>query len=143
MKTQEQLVERIGARKQEDLFGFEWQEYLRGLDFAHARPFLKDDAKEANWHDAPITDEGLAAKMLEYMPFAWDKANNCRGISASRSVMHYVAWLWMAGEEDLAAWCDDDDNYEHYGKPVLIHICEHFGWDWEQWDDGVRTNTGE
>ena len=144
MRTQDEIVARIDERKQGDPFGFEWHEYFTmGLDFAHAQPFFGKDAEvdEEGWDD-PLTDDQIHAKMEAYMPFAWDKANNCRGISASRSVQHYVAWLWMVGEDELAAWCADDvANYEHYGKEILIRICEHFGWDWEQWDDGVRRNT--
>ena len=143
MRTQDEVVARIDERKQGDPFGFEWHEYFaKGLDFEHAKPFLKKDADmdEERWSE-PLTDEQVHAEMEAYMPFAWDKANNCRGISASRSVQHYVAWLWLVGEDDLAAWCaDDTSNYEHYGKEILVRICEHFGWDWEQWDDGVRTN---
>jgi hypothetical protein len=81
--------------------------------------------------------------MLEYMPFAWDKANDMRGLSAGRSVQHFVGWTWLAGDDELSAWCDDNSNYQHYGKEILVRICEHYGWDWRQWDDGVRTNGGD
>lgn len=33
------------------------------------------------------------------------------------------------------------DSYELYGKPQLRAICEHFGWDWTQWDDGIWRNS--
>jgi hypothetical protein len=71
------------------------------------------------------------------MDFAWDKANNGRGISANRSIAHYQAWLWLLGVE----WCDTlMDDYEFYGKPQLIRICEYLGLDPKQWDDGERVN---
>ena len=73
------------------------------------------------------------------MEFAWDKANNCRGISASRSIDHYSVWIWLLGDEDKLS---DIRDYEYYGKPQLVEICELYGWDHSKWDDGVRTNVG-
>ena len=75
-------------------------------------------------------------KMKEYMEFAWEKANEFRGLSAMRSMHHYTAWTWLLG--------DDFGNllqYDYYGKDNLIRICEHYGWDHTKWDDGVRSNT--
>lgn len=73
--------------------------------------------------------------MLDYMEFAWDKANNGRGISAMRSMHHYMAWTWMLGD-DLGNLLD----YQYYGKDNLVKICKHYGWDHAKWDDGVRRN---
>jgi hypothetical protein len=72
------------------------------------------------------------------MPFAWEKANDCRGLSANRSIEHMTAWLWMLGD-DLADKMDG--LYEYYGKPCLRAICEKYGCKWQQWDDGVWRNS--
>jgi hypothetical protein len=75
--------------------------------------------------------------MHDYMSFAWDKANNCRGLSAGRSIDHMKAWLWLLGESEMAAKIA---HFSHYGKPQLRAICERFGWDWRAWDDGEWRN---
>lgn len=135
-RAPDEVIARIEARKEADL-GFEWPIYLEVLTFEQARPFLKPEATGDDWP----TPKGLAQlreDAIKYMAFAWEKANNCRGISANRSIMHYQAWLWLLGE----TWGDSlFDDYEFYGKPQLVRICEYFGLDPKQWDDGIRSNT--
>ena len=138
MKTQEEIVARIKERQKEDVLGFEAICYLDGLDFEHAKPFIKEEFWEKYKEKQPLDEAGIRKKMIDYMPFAWEKANNFRGISANRSIAHYQAWLWMLGEEKLAEEIDED--YEYYGKPQLRKICEFLGIDADQWDDGVRLN---
>lgn len=142
MRTQEEIVKRIEVRKERDWLGFETSEYINYLDFDHARPFLKESATEQAWKDAASNLGTPVEQMHNYMAFAWGKANNKRGISASRSIMHYFAWLWLAEEDGLLARVESAywNTYCFYGKPMLEMICDHFGWDWSQWDDGIRTN---
>ena len=54
-----------------------------------------------------------------------------------RSIEHMKAWLWLLNDP-LGARLDD--LYRHYGKPCLRAICEKYGWDWRQWDDGSWRN---
>lgn len=136
MRTEQEILERIEAIKERDFFGFETLDLLTCLSFAAARPHLKPDAVESEWHQESRDRDAVIARMLEYMPFAWDKANNCRGLSASRSMCHYLAWVWLAGD-DLG----DLGDYEFYGKDNLVKICEKYGWDHKQWDDGRRVNS--
>lgn len=136
-RAPDEVITRIKARMDADMFGFEWPIYLEVLAFDQARPFLKPDATGEGW-PTPKTVAQLREKAIQYMDFAWQKANNCRGISASRSISHYQAWLWLLGE----TWGDSlFDEYEFYGKPQLVRICEHFGLDPKKWDDGIRSNT--
>ena len=81
--------------------------------------------------------------MEDYMPFAWDKANGCRGLSALRSLIHFAAWLWLLSNEDYNHFGGFKglSDYQFYGKEKLIDICERFNWDHFQWDDGVRSNS--
>lgn len=140
--TQAEIVARIEERMKADMFGFEWHEYLKYLDFEHAKPYLKADTTAEEWHPVPFTRDAVIREMEDYMEFAFDKANCQRGISANRSVLHYVAWTWLAGDNALSEWIDQEygHNYCLYGKLILRHICDHYGWRWEQWDDGVLTN---
>lgn len=142
--TQDEIAARFAARRETDVLGFEVHEYLEWLDFKHAKPFLKPAAAEGEWgvDFKPLTRTEMLARMLGYMPFAWAKANDCRGISASRSVMHFVAWTWLAGDREFSDEILSMD-YQNYGKEILIAICERYKWSWADWDDGARTNTGE
>jgi len=135
MRTPEEIVARIKERENIDFFGFERVDYIERLDFQHAKEFLVEAATEEQWEPAPYTREAILQRMKEYMPFAWEKANNFRGLSAMRSMHHYTAWIWLLGDDlgDLLA-------YENYGKDNLVKICEKYGWDHTQWDDGVRKN---
>lgn len=149
MKTQQEIIDRFNERKQNDFFGFEVGEYVNCLDYEHAKSLdiVKEEVTKDQWEkDAnKYTRESLLERMKDYMEFAWDKANNCRGISANRSIMHYIAWIWLLGDDEFSAKVEQEfeDNYEHYGKEILEMICEYYGWDWKQWDNGVRTNYEE
>lgn len=135
-RTQDEILKRIESRQEHDFGGFECNEYLECLDFEHVKPYLKDGVTPDQWTQK--TEEDVRRGAIEYMSFAWDKANNCRGISANRSIMHYIAWLWLLGEDGFDDLMDD---YEFYGKPQLERICEYFGLDPKKWDDGRRSNT--
>jgi hypothetical protein len=130
LPTQEEIVARYRERVPHDPLGFEVPEYLLALNLEHAKPMLKPGMKA--WKPIYQTRDDVLQTMKEYMPFAWDKANGQRGISTVRSLMHYVAWLWLIGELELAEAIED---YTHYGKPQLVRICELFKWNWRRWDD--------
>ncbi len=146
LPTPAEIVARIAERKKEDFFGFETTDYIVYLSFVDAKQFLgntdKDPTIEADWETTPLIRESILKEMHDYMEFAWGKANDERGLSASRSVSHYIAWTWLAGDRELSAWVGDSNNYEFYGKPILEKICEHYGWNSKQWDDGRRSNGG-
>ena len=135
MRTDQEIIDRINARKEADFFGFELTDLLIRLPFELAKPFLNPDVKGEDWKVQPRDRDSVLKEMLEYMPFAWGKANNCRGLSAVRSMCHYMAWVWLAGD-DLG----DLTDYQYYGKDNLVKICDHYGWDSSQWDDGERTD---
>ena len=88
MRTQKEILDRIELVKEDDMFGFEWKEYIFYLEFKHAKQFLKEDVKESDWKVSTVT--GLE-KIKDYMEFAYDKAYGERGISAHRSIMHMIA----------------------------------------------------
>jgi len=136
MRTDDEIIDKMAEVKAYDWLGTIRSDLVRFLPFDRAKNFLVDTVKPEDWTPEPRTTEHITKVMLNYMPFAWNKANNCRGISASRSLNHYEAWLWLLGDP-LA---NKLRNYEHYGKEKLIAICEKYGWDWKQWDDGERVN---
>jgi len=127
MKTQKEIVKRIEERKKDDMFGWEVNEYVCYLNFKNAKPYLKKEVTEESWGKAEKM--GPVEKIKDYMDFAWQKANGCRGISAD-------------GQDEFLKKWNNLEDYEYYGKPQLIAICELYGINWKKYDDGVRTNTG-
>jgi len=142
MRTQNEIIERCRERRTSDPMGFEVPYYLAQLTAESAKELLGSvlnvDTNLSDWAAGPAyaSDDEIKAAAVDYMEFAWDKANDCRGISAYRSMCHYTAWLWLLGVD----WCDELEDYEYYGKPELIRICKYLGLDPAQWDDGIRTN---
>ncbi len=144
MKTRQVSDEEIVARLKEldrfDPFRFGAGDLASRLSFETLSKagLLKEGATREAFPEEPITRDAafVLEQMKEYMRFAWDKANNRRGISATRSLEHMRSWLFLLG---LANDELDDflTNYENYGKPQLRAICEAFGWDWRAWDDGA------
>lgn len=143
VKTQDQIVDELRRLKgsDDDFFGFRTGDLITWLDYEHAKEFLKPECSEEEWaktHTGELTREKILKTMEDYMSFAWDKARNCRGISAARSMEHYTAWMFLIGDEGTLG---DLTDYEHYGKDNLRRICEKYGWNADQWDDGVRVNS--
>ena len=139
MRTQDEIGARVGERQEMDMLGFEWHEYLPYLDFEHAKEYLKPEITTETWSGGkPIDVDALKAEMIDYVPFAWEKANGFRGISASRSLSHFLAWFWLLGENEMVEMLDSD--YEFYGKDQLRDITGWLGLDPDKFDDGVRQN---
>lgn len=139
--TQEEIVARVAWLKGKDFFGFESGDLLVRLDWDRAKPFLKADASQEVWEKEFKTwsRDDVIKEMRDYMTFAWEKANDKRGISASRTISHYMAWTFLAGDTDLTA--ELSKGYEFYGKELLLKICDKYGWtDLKALDDGVREN---
>ena len=133
-KTQQEILNRMKEVEKDDFFGHQRRDLLSYLDFENAKPFLKEGVTASDWEIESRTPKEV---MVDYMPFAWEKANDKRVRSASRSMEHYMTWLWLDGDETLYKTLDD---YEFYGKPQLIEICKYLGVDHLQWDDGIREN---
>jgi len=138
MRTLEEIVAKANDKEWADIFGTKVSDLVIWLPFELARPWLKDEATPETWQKngcpRPLTDASVIAAIKDYMPFAWDKANNCRGLSAGRSIHHMQAWLWLLGADDEVI--DAIEHYSHYGKPQLRAICEALGIDWQSLDDG-------
>ena len=134
MRTQKEILNRIKIVEKDDFLGFQRSDLISYLDYENARPFLKDEISAEQWKKEDKTPKEI---MINYLPFAWEKANNKRGISASRSMDHYTSWLWLDGDENLHKTLSD---YEYYGKPQLIEVCKYLGIDYLQYDDGIREN---
>ena len=141
MRTDDEIKARMQSLEKEDWMGIERNDLFVALSYEAAKPDLKEGTTAEQYADAgggKNTAEHWRQTILDYMPFAWDKANHCRGISASRSISHMSAWLWLLGDEVPEPLMErvSQQKYQFYGKELLASICELFQWDWTQWDDG-------
>lgn len=130
MRTPEQIVDRI--ENHNDMFGFTTAVLLDYLPWEQAKQYLKDEGHaewEAKWPETyrEPTPENVLPVMQDYMEFALEKAENHRGISASRSVLKMTAWAWLLEDEELLQKIEEAP-YENYGVPKLKAICWHLGW---------------
>lgn len=122
MKTQEEIVARLN--QSDSMFGFDRSVLVPFLDLEHAKPFLVPDMTD--WTQVPLDRETVLNQMREYMDFAWRKVEDHRGLSASRSVEKFEAWLWLLGDEPVIADFDAAP-YENYGAPKLHVVCKAYG----------------
>lgn len=134
MPTQVEIVNRFQARDANDMFGFESHEYLHAIDTEHIKLLLNYFKPEFNpneWHPTLLTRADVLSKMQDYTEFAWDKATGERGLSANRSIMHYIAWIWLAGDVAFSAEIEQmySTNYHSYGKHILKRICDFYKWE--------------
>lgn len=93
--TQEEILGRIETIKDSDIFG-EFRPMLIGfLDYEHAKPFLKDGAKEKDWEQDG--DKELREEVHRYMEDWWkQKVEDGRGISVHRGRAQMVNRLFLA-----------------------------------------------
>lgn len=140
MRTPEEILARIAEveAQDDDLFGTERYDLIQALPFDRARPWLKADATAAEWPQS--TEESVRLEAIAYLTFAYGKASGHRGLSASRSLSHYRAWLWLLGilPED---W--DDLPYAMYGVPALFAAARALGQELPTDEDLVRMSQGK
>ena len=135
-RTQQEILNRIKYVKRRDILGFEESDLIAFLDFKNAKKYLnKEYVKKVEAGSEKWEQPNPVSLIKEYLPFAWDKANNCRGISAWRSLCHFAAWLWMDGmeEREIKPLLEE---YSYYGKPELVKISEKYGVNWKELDNG-------
>lgn len=134
MRTQDEIVARLKAGVEDDLFGFATDVLLDALDFEHAQPFLKEGVTPEQWNVKREADgfgrelqfpllreEDLKAAALDYLKFAWSKAQDHRGISAERSVTKLFEFCWLLGLDTQKIRAAE---YRNYGCPMLKVISE-------------------
>lgn len=92
MRTDEEIIARIREVADRDLLGYERSDLLQALDYdkyAEVAESLGFTVIDRESFGQPVRNrEQLIEQMKDYMPFAWDKANSKRSISAWRSMSH-------------------------------------------------------
>ena len=139
MRTQEEIVERMKAVAGDDMFGFSQSVLLDALDYEHAKPHLKEDVTPEQWAEREhgvyggkeqvgplLAEDRLKQAALDYLKFAWGKADDHRGISAGRSVQKLTEYCWLLGHDVKVI---EEADYPMYGCPQLKVISGLLGAD--------------
>lgn len=133
LKSQEEFAKKFSElQAKESFIDFRPEVLMDYLNFENARPFLKEEyihkveKGEEEW-EMITTIEECAQDFLDYMNFAWGKAEDQRGISAGRSIQKLGMWLWIMNREDLQTLIEKDELYNPYGAPALIEVCTEMG----------------
>lgn len=140
MRTQAEIVAEIRRIALNDLVEARMV-LVEYCDAAHVAEFVTPELA-ATWTGTPAGDfagfgpptnrtlpldagdrEFILQALAHYLAFAWEKALEKRGISASRSIDKLRQWLWLLGDDELCAVCDDDAMYPPYGIPILRRIA--------------------
>lgn len=141
MRTTEEILAYMIKVQEEDVLGVMREDCILALPFETAKQFLGDGVTEDDFNQLNLYEASKGLEFVKsYLRFAWGKANNCRGISAARSVQHLCARLWLAGYGKLSEEHFSGD-YEWYGKPQLVIASELCGFDWRAHDNGRWVNT--
>jgi len=120
------------------MLGFAAEALVEFVPFDDAAAIRNKEVTREEWGEAKsLTREAVLDVMRDYMTFAWDKAQNHRGISASRSVTKMQAWIWLMDDPDITA------PYQNYGAPFLRSACERYGFPIPASDDVRRMAQGE
>lgn len=134
MRTDQEILDRIEVARKRDVLGLAISDLVECLSYGAAMDlgFLKDDTTEERWEKVRESSDPKEVKkrLVSYLDFAFGKALGHRGISASRSVLHIINWLWLMGDDDALAFAENDSNYCNYGVPILKHVSERYGFDY-------------
>lgn len=140
MRTIEEVRARYNdpKRQQGDMFGFSSE--VLGVHI----PEGWQEGHHDKVKDHPLTEEYVRGEAIKYLEFAFGKALDHRGISASRSVQKLREYAWLLCMDEAVAFADNGDNYANYGVPVLKHMARAFGVplppEIEAWEDGAMCN---
>lgn len=138
MKNAAEIKKKINDGFEHDVFGFSPSDIVDALPFEEAKKYLteeflsQENAKETWERDRYKTDEDVKKAIIDYLPFAWDKCESERSLSADRSIQHFIAWAWLIDDE-LCAEIEKmyNTNYYPYGRPILKYISNKFGYKYE------------
>lgn len=123
MRTQDEIAARLRSIRASggDVFGFRAEVLASYLDRDHVAEFVEPDL--SRWCVTPLTE--ASAEAADYLVFAFGKARDHRGVSASRSVEKLTEWAWLAGRDDVVEAMREAD-YPKYGVPMLLAYAAGF-----------------
>jgi hypothetical protein len=73
----------------------------------------------------PWTEEEVKLQLARDVAFGFEKALDCRGISASLMYNVVKMWMWILEDHELAE--ETDSDYAQYGLPFLKAVAVKYG----------------
>ncbi len=127
-RTQEQILERFNSVG--DIFSAQKEDLICYMTFENAKPFLDDEyaLKVERKEEEREMLSDAEKEIVEYLDFAYEKAEGQRANSAMRSMLHFRTWIWLDDPEFYDEIIDEIDNYTNYGIPVLDKISAKYGY---------------
>jgi len=127
MRSQSEILKRF--EEADDFLGTQKADLGAYLEFENVKAFLNEEyiAQVESGEEVWEASTDPKKEILDYLPFAYEKARNERGISAGRSMLHFKTWIWLDDEKFYNEVIDLIDNYTHYGIPALNKIAKHYG----------------
>lgn len=128
IRTQEEIKERFNQSN--DIFSTQREDLIPYMDFENAKEYLEEDYVKEVESGEEVWEKSIDPKnsILDYIGFAYEKAEGQRGLSAERSMLHFKTWIWLDDEKFYNEVVDLIDNYTCYGIPALDKIAKHYGW---------------
>ena len=128
-RTQEEIMKRFN--ESDDLFGTQKGDLISFMEFENAKPYLKDEyvADVESGKEKWEVSTDAKKEILDYLEFAYGKAENERGLSANRSMLHFKTWIWLDDPEFYDKIIPEIDDYYDYGISVLDSISKHYGFE--------------
>lgn len=127
MRTQEEIVARIAQTAKADVFGFGIEVLIGSLEYERAMAYIKEGVTREEWGVGVCSDDSKALQEArDYLTFAWGKAQDHRGISATRSITKLSAYAWLLGMDGVIQRIEAAP-YAQYGAPKLRIFAEAFG----------------
>lgn len=126
MRSQTEIVDRFN--KADDFMGTQKSDLVEFMNFKNAKPYLNEEYVKQVESGKEKWEVKTDAKkeILEYLDFAYQKAEDERGLSAGRSMLHFKTWIWLDDEKFYNEIIDMIDDYDDYGIPTLDKISKHY-----------------
>lgn len=131
MRTKEEILERLNSDESDDLFGTQREDLICLLDYESAIPYLDPVYVKAMADGTCPEDEkwstiDVRTQIIEYLPFAFDKARERRGLAAGTSLLHFRTWIWFDDEAFYNEILPKIEDYKDYGYSALETISKHY-----------------
>lgn len=68
-----------------------------------------------------LTEKNIIKAMEDYIDFAFEKANDQRGLSAERSIWKFKQWLWALEDTEIINF-----DYDDYGIAIITRIANKY-----------------
>ena len=125
MRKPEDIKKFMEKFDKEDFFGVIAHDCIRCLPYDAAAEYISDDVTADDWDALYLkNEEEVISEIIKYLPFAYKKAENERGLLAIRSLQHFLAWFYCLGVDEMVSTIHYmmNSDYAPYGMPILQRI---------------------